>query len=200
MSKKEITFMKDVFETIYQEQRWVKGRENIESVSGPGSYPSVVGEWLSKLQSYIEENNIKSVVDYGCGDFAIYKNFDWSNIDYLGVDISELALNLAKKNSEGRTTVRFLQQDSLIVPPADLLIVKDVFGHWSGRRSTWDLGDLRHLITNFLKENLHKFKHVLILDAHDQVIEDYFIEEFKPESQLIRFGTKKFKKLYIYKS
>jgi SAM-dependent methyltransferase len=192
--------MKTVFESIYQEGRWILNRENVESLSGPGSFPSVVGEWISTLKSYVEENSIKSVVDYGCGDFAIYKNFDWSNVDYLGIDISELALELARKNSEGRTTVKFLQQDSLTVPPADLLIVKDVFGHWSGRRSTFDLGDLRHLITDFLKENLHKFKHVLILDAHDQVIEDYFTDEFKPDSKLIRIGTKKYKKLYIYKS
>lgn len=43
--------MKELFELIYREQRWVKGRENIESLSGPGSYPSVVTNWLEKLKN-----------------------------------------------------------------------------------------------------------------------------------------------------
>jgi len=192
--------MKEVFETIYQEQRWVKGRENIESLSGPGSFPSVAINWLEKLKNYIQDNNIKSVVDYGCGDFAVYTNFDWNGVDYLGIDISDTAIKLAERNSIGRATVKFICEDTMTVPTADLLIVKDVFGHWSGLRTTAELGDLRNLITDFLKENLFKFKHVLIVDAHDQVIEDFFPENFKPQEEFVNFGGKKLKKLYIYKS
>jgi SAM-dependent methyltransferase len=192
--------MKEVFERIYQEKRWVKDREDIESLSGPGSFPSKAVNWLARLNSYIQDNNIKSVVDYGCGDFAIYTNFDWTGVEYLGIDISETAIELAKKNSTGREGITFICEDTMTVPSADLLIVKDVFGHWSGLRTAAGLGDQRPLITDFLKENVSKFKHILILDAHQQVIEDFFLDNFNPLEEHVKFGRKGLKKLYIYKS
>ena len=194
------SLMKEVFERIYRDRRWVKDRKDIESLSGPGSFPSKAANWLLKLNSYIEENNIKTVVDYGCGDFAMYNEFDWAGVEYLGIDISEIAIDLAKKNSTGRERIKFICEDTMTVTSADLLIVKDVFGHWSGLRTTIELGDQRHLITDFLKENMSKFKHILILDAHQQVIEDFFPDNFNPQEEYVKFGGKGLKKLYIYKS
>ena len=51
---------------------------------------------ISNVMNAMRENNITSVVDYGCGDLGLYNNFSWTNIDYLGIDVSSEAIRLAK--------------------------------------------------------------------------------------------------------
>jgi len=191
--------MQEVFEEIYITQKWVQGRENPESLSGPGSFPEVVVNWINRLQNFLHEKKINSVVDYGCGDFVVYKNFDWMNIQYTGIDISQKAIELAKINAPARENFKFICDKTFDLPTADLLIIKDVLGHWSGLRSTRDLGDKRYLITDFLSSNMPKFKYILIVDAIHQVIEDYFPKKFVPVKEILPFGgTKDKKSLYIY--
>jgi len=74
-NEKELSEMAEVFQNIYIEKKWVQGCENSPSMSGPGSFPDVVENWLERLKNFLEEKKITSVVDYGCGDFAVYKNF-----------------------------------------------------------------------------------------------------------------------------
>ena len=56
---------------------------------------------------------------------------DWTGIDYLGVDVSKVAL----ENTRGfaRPGVAFRQLNAVTepLPPADLLVAKDVLQHWS---------------------------------------------------------------------
>lgn len=196
---KELDKMQEVFEEIYLTKKWVKGRENPASLSGPGSFPEAVEKWMQRLEIFLKEKNISSVVDYGCGDFAVYKNFDWMNIKYTGIDISQHAIDLAKRNAPSTANFNFICDKTFDLPSADLLIIKDVLGHWNGLRSTRDLGDKRYLITDFLSSNMNKFKFVLIVDAIHQVIEDYFPKKFQPVKEILPFGgTKDKKSLYIY--
>lgn len=200
MSTEELDKMQEVFEKIYLSKKWVKNCENPTSISGPGSFPEVTGNWLTRLQNFVQENQISSVVDYGCGDFVVYKNFDWKTIKYTGIDISPAAIQLAKMNAPSTENFTFICEKTLDLPAADLLIIKDVLGHWSGLRTTRDLGDKRYLITDFLYYNMQKFKYILIVDAIHQVIEEYFPKKFKPAKEVLLFGGPKDKKLlYIYK-
>jgi SAM-dependent methyltransferase len=196
----ELSQMESVFEICYDRKKWIKDYENAPSVSGPGSFPEHAEYWLSRLKNFLQENKIRSVVDYGCGDFAIYKNFDWQDIDYLGIDISPTAIDLAKKNAPDKSNIKFILDKTIDLPKADLLIVKDVLGHWSGLRSTRLLGDKRYLITEFLSLNLKKFKSIIIVDGAKSVIDDFFPDTFKPIIEIIPFGGSKGKKtLYTFK-
>lgn len=113
-----------IFETIYRANVWGAG-------SGDGSLEENTREYRIFLQSFLRLNGIKKVLDFGCGDWQFSRHIDWSGIDYLGVDVSETALGLARPFQAAN--VRFSRasefQDAL--PDADLLIVKDVFQHWS---------------------------------------------------------------------
>lgn len=199
--KDELSQMHTVFEHIYQHKKWVADYENAPSLSGPGSFPENAEYWLSFLKKFITENKIQTVVDYGCGDFIIYQNFNWGTIDYTGIDISPIAIDLARKNSQNKSNLKFVCEQTLDIPSADLLIIKDVLGHWSGLRTTRRLGDKRFLITDFLSNNLAKFKHIIIVDAAKSVIDDFFPKEFTPKKEIIPFGGSKGKKtLYVYTS
>ena len=150
-------------------------------------------------------------MDYGCGDFQLYKDFPWNDIKYLGIDVSETAINIA--NDYSNNNIKFLCKETIDLPKADLLLVKDVFGHWLPDSSTnidiingvkkqkeIQLGDYSNLITDFLNTNVNKFKYIIIVDNLNGDIEKYFPGSFKFNKIKIRFTGKyveKDKKVYI---
>ena len=117
--------MKEVFEDIYQNRRWYKG-------SGSGSLPENTQEYRELLQRYIKENEIKSVLDIGCGNWISSCMIDWSDVRYIGVDIVKFLVDISEKRW-GTERIRFKYLDATKdkLPDADLVIIKDVFQHWS---------------------------------------------------------------------
>lgn len=206
--KKSIT---EFFEKIYKDKAFVDQYKNPVSLSGPGSFPENNKNYFLFLKEFLNKNNIKSVVDYGCGDFKLYKDFPWNDIKYLGIDVSETAINIA--NHYSNNNIKFLCKETIDLPEADLLLVKDVFGHWLPDSSTnidiikgfkkqkeIQLGDYSNLITDFLNVNVSKFKYIIIVDNLNGDIEKYFSESFKYNKIKIRFTGKyveKDKKVYI---
>jgi SAM-dependent methyltransferase len=206
--KKSIT---EFFEKIYKDKAFVDQYENPVSLSGPGSFPENNKNYFLFLKEFLNKNNIKSVVDYGCGDFKLYKDFPWNDIKYLGIDVSETAINIA--NDYSNNNIKFLCKETIDLPEADLLLVKDVFGHWLPDSSTnidiiegvkkqkeIQLGDYSNLITDFLNINVSKFKYIIIVDNLNGDIEKYFSESFKYNKIKIKFTGKyveKDKKVYI---
>ena len=192
----------EFFEEIYKNKVFVNKEDSCISLSGPGSFPENCINYLLYLKEFLNKNNIKSVVDYGCGDFKLYKHFSWNNINYLGIDVSETAINIA--NQFSANNIKFLCKETIDLPKADLLIVKDVFGHWLPGNSTTlyskDLGDQSSIITDFLNVNESKFKYIIIVDNLNGGIKKYFPNSFKYEETQIEFGgkyKKKDKKVYI---
>jgi SAM-dependent methyltransferase len=189
-----MTSMTEIFEQIYQDKAWVTKHHNPTSLSGPGSFPTSTVEYHKFLSEFINKNHINSVVDYGCGDSGVYDNFDWGNVSYTGIDVSQTAINLARTRHPNKT---FVCTETFDVSSADLLIVKDVFGHWSGERSTQGLGNQLHRITEFLNLNHKKFRCVLIVDGGD--LSEYFPEDFAFYIKNLKFN-KKLKTIHIKES
>ena len=95
--------------------------------------------------------------------------------------------------------VKLLCQDTFDLPPADLLIVKDVFGHWEGKKNdVVGLGNKLYLISDFLGKNINKFKFILICDGIEGIVEKYFPTNFKFKKYYVDFSNKK-KILYFSK-
>jgi SAM-dependent methyltransferase len=186
--------MTEIFEKIYQTGAWVVKHVDPPSLSGPGSFPQYAVEYQKFLKVFLTKNNIQSVVDYGCGDTAVYHGFDWSAIKYTGIDVSATAIKLARDKHPDKN---FICTETMDVPAADMLIVKDVFGHWSGEKSTLGLGNQYHKITEFLNINHHKFKCVLIVDGGE--LGEYFPKDFSYRVEQIKF-KKKTKILHIKES
>lgn len=116
--------MKEVFSPIYAKKVWGKG-------SGPGSDPTETIPYRGFLQSFLHWNEIQSVVDLGCGDWQFSQFIDWRGIDYVGVDVVPAVVKANQQNF-GNDHVKFelLEGPIAEIPPADLLIVKDVLQHW----------------------------------------------------------------------
>lgn len=139
-----------IFTNIYKIADWGKN-ENGEGFSGLGSTLENAAPYMQCLEKFIKENNIKSVVDLGCGDWTFSKHLDWSRVQYTGIDVVQY---LIERNQElhSAPNIRFIHSGGagFQLPEADLLICKDVLQHLSNK-------DVKKIIKQF-----GKYKHCLI--------------------------------------
>lgn len=111
------------FEKVYNDGIWGIG-------SGGGSTDEATQEYREFLQSFLDENNIKSVLDIGCGYWAFNEHINWSGIEYTGVDVARPVID--HNNQNNKTSTRSFMVGNMLsadLPKADLIIVKDVMIH-----------------------------------------------------------------------
>ena len=90
----------------YWEKRYAKGGN-----SGRGSYDKLASYKADILNSFVKENNISQVIEFGCGDgnqltLAAYPS-------YLGLDVSPSAINNCKEQFKSDSTKKFYLYNSL---------------------------------------------------------------------------------------
>jgi SAM-dependent methyltransferase len=146
---------REVFEAIYRQAVWGKGAARAGG-SGPGSRLGATQPYRMLLQQALKANQIRSVVDAGCGDWEFSQTIDWSGIEYKGFDIVEFVIAQNNEKHAG-PNIQFFAGNivELDLPPADLLICKHV---------------LQHLPTRDVQQFLfqaHKYKHVLLTNSVD---------------------------------
>jgi SAM-dependent methyltransferase len=140
------------FEFIYATGSWAKDTHG-KGTSGQGSTLGFTKLYRVFLQDFLAANGIRSVVDAGCGDWEFSQAIDWLGIDYLGLDLVVPVVQ-ANQRQFGAANIRFAVADIVRddLPPADLLLVKDVLQHLSQAD-----------ITRFLAK-LPRYRHVLIVN------------------------------------
>lgn len=128
--------MRERFEQIYAKNEWQYG-------SGEGSLIRYVQSYIEFLQEFLKQYSIRSVLDFGCGDWQFSQFIDWTGVDYLGLD---LVNNVIQSNQKlyGSDNISFGLVDSLDspLPSADLIIIKDVMQHWSNESIRYFLPQL----------------------------------------------------------
>lgn len=134
--------------------------ENINGESGSGSDPINALPYMMTLQTFLVKNNIKSVVDLGCGDWQFSRYIDWDGIDYTGIDCVPEVINTVTThyNNHKFMCLDFTEEVDKI-PSADMCILKDVIQHWPDE-----------LLTKFLHSIIDKklFKYILITNCSYQ--------------------------------
>jgi SAM-dependent methyltransferase len=140
------------FERAYSQGQWGRSRDGRGS-SGEGSTLESTRLYRVFLQDFLAAQGIRSVVDAGCGDWEFSRAIDWKGVDYLGLDIVAPVIETNRRRY-GAANVRFAVADIVRddLPPADLLLVKDVLQHLSHAD-----------IASFLKQ-LPRYRHVLIVN------------------------------------
>jgi SAM-dependent methyltransferase len=134
-----------IFTRIYESNVWGFG-------SGHGSRLKETAGYRQLVEDFVAQNGIRSVVDYGCGDWNLAKEIDWGRASYLGLDVVGPLVDRLR-DTYGRTGVEFdlAPSDPADLPPADLLIVKDVLQHHSNA-----------MISEFLERGVPRYRYALI--------------------------------------
>jgi SAM-dependent methyltransferase len=115
---------RETFSRIYQRDEWGGG-------SGGGSGPGHTVEYREYLARFMRDNNVRSVLDIGCGDWQHSCLIDWTGINYTGVDVVPHVVE-RNRAAHSAPNVTFMLADGRTVPlDADLLIIKDVVQHWT---------------------------------------------------------------------
>ena len=97
--------------------------------SGVGSLPLNNIEYIKFLTMFIKQNNIRTVVDFGCGDWQFSRFIDWNSARYTGFDVVEQIIT-TNQTTFGRPNIQFrVFTSDTELPNTDLLICKDVFQH-----------------------------------------------------------------------
>ena len=113
---------------IYWEQRY-QGQGN----SGSGSYSHLAEFKADTLNKFVISNNIKKVIEFGCGDGnqLLYTNYP----EYIGLDVAPTAIKLCLELFKNDSTKSFYLYESLAFRDnaglfrGDLVISLDVLFH-----------------------------------------------------------------------
>lgn len=126
--------MKDIFTKIYQDNDW----KSDESVSGQGSTLDATEGIRRELPKLFDKFHVKSILDIPCGDFNWFDKMKWGTDDrelrlYIGADIVPELIASNRERYGIRTYQDFqvldITKDEL--PKVDLILVRDLFGHFS---------------------------------------------------------------------
>lgn len=157
--------MEEIFTNIYENCVWGNNNNgNYTGSSGGGSDVSFNKDsYIPFLKQFILRNNVKSVVDLGCGDFKcgphIYDNL---NITYTGYDVYNKVI-IHNKANHSPDKYNFIHLDfwkkKEDIISGDLCILKDVLQHWS----------LSYIYTflDYLVDN-KKFKYIVLCNCCNQ--------------------------------
>lgn len=137
-----------VFDDIYKGNGWGFG-------SGHGSLPRVTKGYRAFLEMFIRENNIRSVVDVGCGDWQFSRLIKWGDATYTGMDIvpSVVETNQQKFGSD-KISFEVIKAGQTNLPKGDLLLIKDVLQHMKTES-----------VQEFIKKVLPHYKFALITNC-----------------------------------
>ena len=190
--------MEQVFTTIYENKSW--GNNDIDGYngsSGPGSSIDRNKEtYIPFLKKFIIDNNIKNIVDLGCGDFRCGKMiYDDLDIVYTGYDAYKKVIDYNSTQNPlpkySFTHLDFCNNKEGIIN-GELCILKDVIQHWSL--------DNIYTFLDYLIEN-KKFKYILISNCCYQTEDDTNIQngDWRPLScEYLPLKKYNPKKIYNY--
>lgn len=146
---------REVFTAIYDTAEWGRN-DNGEGFSGGGSLLKNTRPYMSFLENFIKANNIKTIVDAGCGDWEFSRFVNWHGAAYIGYDVVAHVIDKnIKKFAKPNITFAYGNLITEDLPSADLLICKHVLQHLPNSD-----------ILLFLQQ-LQKFKYCLITNQVD---------------------------------
>jgi len=161
--------MEEFFNNVYENNYWGNNNNNeYNGSSGGGSFMEFnIDTYVPFLKKFIVDNNIKNVVDLGCGDFICGNViYDDLNITYTGYDtykkIIDHHLNHFQSSKYSFIHLDFFNKKEHIMG-GDLCILKDVLQHW-------EIHEIYTFLDFLIETKL--FKYILISNCCFQILDD----------------------------
>ena len=144
----------ETFRKIYATKAWGGNGERFSS--GAGSRGDAAELYCSFVTKFIVERGIRSVVDLGCGDFAVGQQIvDRTGILYTGVDIvPELIEHHKSTVADSRVNFACVDIARDNPPDADLCLIRQVLQHLSNREIAQVLANVRDYRYTLISEDV----------------------------------------------
>lgn len=141
--------MKPTFEDIYQNNKW----KSDESVSGTGSTLAQTETIRRTIPKIVNKYGVQSILDIPCGDFNWFKEMDLKLNMYIGADIISELIRFNRARYTSPLTARYFEvlditRDKL--PKTDLILVRDLFGHFSNKDIKMALKNIKNSGARYL--------------------------------------------------
>mgnify|MGYP001223454854 CR=1 FL=1 len=123
----------EIFNKIYKDKIWGEDK-NGYSNSGAGSHlPYIIGPYIDVVNSLLSKIKPSSIIDLGCGDFNVGKNFAYKVKKYIACDVSSLIIERNKSEYKNLINVEFKQLDisTDTLPLGEIAFVRQVLQHLS---------------------------------------------------------------------
>lgn len=155
--------VENIFTTIYFTSSWINA-DNFESRSGAGSIFKNTRNISSELPKIIDQYNITSMLDAGCGDWNWMRHLNL-NCSYVGAEIVEPLIKFLDRKYSSKD-VKFIHSDIIIdkMDYYDLVMARDVLVHLP------DIGIMKFL------ENYLTSKSKYLMVSHCSVGKQFDIE------------------------
>ena len=143
----------ETFAEIYEKNVW--GGAAGEFYSGEGSNEKYSSSYAETVKKFIAENNIKKVVDLGCGDFRVASQFVSGDFHYAGYDVVPNLIEHLNKTYGGENIefyCRNIVEDEL--PDGDLCLIRQVLQHLSNP-------EIKRIL-----ENVKKYKYLIVTEQY----------------------------------
>ncbi len=120
----------ETFREVYENNIW--GGAKGEFYSGEGSTEKYSVKYAETIKKFIVENNVKTVVDLGCGDFRVGSKFVSDYFSYIGCDVvPSLIEYLNDKFAGEKVEFRCVNIVDDELPDGDLCLIRQVLQHLS---------------------------------------------------------------------
>ncbi len=128
----------DAFKDIYRTNGWEDPNFNSGGGSGGGSDPKYCKKFIKWILDYIKQNDIKSVLDLGCGDFRIASHYYEQVERFWCVDtVCRIPKSVQPRFRELDFSVPTVVEDIFKWSGSvNLVIIKDVLMHWTDNEIT----------------------------------------------------------------
>ena len=124
--------LNDIFSQIYQKKHW-GSKVSVGSDSGEGSNPDIALPYVNFIEQIIVKYKVGSVLDFGHGDWEMWRDYRFENVQYTGLDVVEFLSNELSIKYGGADRKFITINNDSVYPDSDLFICKDVLQHLSSQ-------------------------------------------------------------------
>ena len=168
-----------IFENIYKNATWGRD-ESGNGTSGDGSHLiSNIKPYIETIEDFLGKKKKYSLLDIGCGDFNVGKNFVKFSNSFIACDISNTILKLNReKYFDNNVKFKRLNITKDKLPKAEIAFIRQVLQHLSNE-------DIKKFANRIKNENPFEY---LIVTEHVSINKGYKPNLYKPSGPGIRIG------------
>jgi SAM-dependent methyltransferase len=147
----------EIFSKIYKKNYW-GGESDQEFYSGEGTYVEDLSLYTESLLKFIQENQIKSICEIGCGDFHVSKKLvENISVNYTGIDVVPDLVNHLNQQFASES-INFICLDAASLnaklPQVDLCIIRQVLQHLNNNQIHQILKNTSHIPNLIITEHV----------------------------------------------